>query len=285
MTISSSQDNEQVNSNVDPADMYEHVLSSDTERPTGKTLPRILQKQPMETTSPLDSALQRASSAITHVQRQILVGEEFYLDQTSVHGSNLYKGWETYIDARLNSEFYNKRNMTLDQRWFSQSCPQWTRFAQQNVPPKLSRVRPEQVAKRPRVQAPPSQQQHQRKVEPAKSKIEATQRLELPKKRPDPPKVVAGLEVMSDKSLKKEAAEAIAQAKQLEAEKQKTKKEDPPETNEGKEESTETTPNNEDKKDGDPEEPATTPTRQSRSSTTPAKQQPRRAKRKRSTRG
>jgi len=52
------------------------------------------------TTSQIETYIVRARKALVEVQRQLYRGEERYFAETDGHG-NLFKGWDTFIDAKL----------------------------------------------------------------------------------------------------------------------------------------------------------------------------------------
>lgn len=107
-------------------------------RPSGCTLPRILNtkkhKSSQQTNEPtickqLEDRLTRSQAIIAEMQRQLVLGEEAYFDETGHYG-NIYRGWEGYAfaDSKLSSSSSNpslstnKRRMPKEDRWFSQSC-------------------------------------------------------------------------------------------------------------------------------------------------------------------
>jgi len=129
-----------------------------TYRPSGVVLPRVLREKlrqervdiqkneallasarslPEEdrmrimTARQIEEELWNTSGAIVEVQKQIQRGEESYYEETQVaHGSNLFRGWEGFIDARdvgnANASHLpvggNSRRMPGDFRWFSSTC-------------------------------------------------------------------------------------------------------------------------------------------------------------------
>jgi hypothetical protein len=134
------------------------------DRPSGMVLPLVLRRahglllneadeDPLQTTSAsrastvvfdtaqaIEEALQNTSRAVCHVQQQIQRGEELYYEETVAFsaGANLFKGWDAYIDARLVEAASETRRLPVDTRWFSTSCPQWTRFMESSPLPCVS---------------------------------------------------------------------------------------------------------------------------------------------------
>ena len=89
------------------------------------------------TVAELESKLKLTSQAIVNLQRQIVRGEETYYEETQqAHGSNLFRGFDSYIDSRAPSSTVGHtlgdrpshhstsapRRMPGDYRWFSSSC-------------------------------------------------------------------------------------------------------------------------------------------------------------------
>lgn len=94
------------------------------------------------TCTELERKLSKANAALIDIQKQILRGEEIYFQDTDAHG-NIYKGWESFIDAKpeqlgiqdvdciLSDEYSSlgpttvssapSRKMHPDLRWFSSS--------------------------------------------------------------------------------------------------------------------------------------------------------------------
>lgn len=94
------------------------------------------------TCTELERKLSKANAALIDIQKQILRGEEIYFQDTDAHG-NIYKGWESFIDAKpeqvgiqdvdyILSDEYSllgpttvssapSRKMHPDFRWFSSS--------------------------------------------------------------------------------------------------------------------------------------------------------------------
>jgi hypothetical protein len=94
------------------------------------------------TADALEEALPHAALQLSYIQNQIQRGEECYTEEASTH--SIYKGWDGFIDARLDSTFHNSasgngvlgsgggggamntslpppRRMPAEQRWFSNS--------------------------------------------------------------------------------------------------------------------------------------------------------------------
>ena len=117
-------------------------------RPSGCALPHILQckkarlaksgpsssssssnhaaKLPLsEQAKSLTELLKQSDAMLSEIQRQLIVGEETYFEETSQHG-NIYRGFEGFLDMKMNGGSMpvtsNKRRMPLDDRYFSQSC-------------------------------------------------------------------------------------------------------------------------------------------------------------------
>jgi hypothetical protein len=69
---------------------------------------------------------------VTEIQRQIVRGEEVYYEETQAYGSNLFRGWETFIDSRdvlgtssnttTGVQGGGPRRVPNDFRWFSSSA-------------------------------------------------------------------------------------------------------------------------------------------------------------------
>jgi hypothetical protein len=77
----------------------------------------------------LEDQLWKMSQALVETQRQIVRGEEVYYEETQAYGSNLFRGWETFIDSRdvgnPNSTAVQgggPRRVPNDFRWFSSSA-------------------------------------------------------------------------------------------------------------------------------------------------------------------
>ena len=67
----------------------------------------------------LEQALKDSWQTLSMLQTQISRGEETYFDETVTQG-NIYKGWESFLDARLSTEEVNKVvRMPADCKWFS----------------------------------------------------------------------------------------------------------------------------------------------------------------------
>lgn len=138
-----------------------NMTEEETYRPSGVVLPRVLREKlrqekgdiskdedllavrslPEEdrmrimTARQIEEELWNTSRALVEVQKQIQRGEEAYYEETQVsHGSNLFRGWEGFIDARdvgntNNASHHlpvgvggNSRRMPGDFRWFSSTC-------------------------------------------------------------------------------------------------------------------------------------------------------------------
>jgi hypothetical protein len=85
------------------------------------------------TADELEDDLWKTSQALLEIQRQIVRGEEVYYEETQAYGSNLFRGWETFIDSRDVGGTSNNTNTTTvqsggprrvpnDFRWFSGSA-------------------------------------------------------------------------------------------------------------------------------------------------------------------
>jgi hypothetical protein len=82
------------------------------------------------TADELEDELWKTSQALVEVQRQIGRGEEVYYEETQAYGSNLFRGWETFIDSRdvgtsnntANVQGGGPRRVPNDFRWFSSSA-------------------------------------------------------------------------------------------------------------------------------------------------------------------
>jgi hypothetical protein len=81
------------------------------------------------TADELEDQLWKTSQALVETQRQIVRGEEVYYEETQAYGSNLFRGWETFIDSRDvgNSNATavqggGPRRVPNDFRWFSSSA-------------------------------------------------------------------------------------------------------------------------------------------------------------------
>lgn len=87
-------------------------------------------------TSPqLEDLIWKTSQTIVDLQKQIQRGEETYYEETQTHGSSLFRGFETYIDARdvgtSSAPSSTSRRMPGDYRWFSSSCSNISRHMKQ----------------------------------------------------------------------------------------------------------------------------------------------------------
>lgn len=67
--------------------------------------------------SPMETQLPQTSRAILSVQKQVIRGEEIYLEEAT-HNCHLFRGWETMMDVRLDYVTAQKR-ITPEQQWFS----------------------------------------------------------------------------------------------------------------------------------------------------------------------
>ena len=96
---------------------------------------RLPDRMRIMTARQIEEELWNTSRALVEVQKQIQRGEEAYYEETQVsHGSNLFRGWEGFIDARdvgntNNASHHlpvgvggNSRRMPGDFRWFSSTC-------------------------------------------------------------------------------------------------------------------------------------------------------------------
>lgn len=96
----------------------------------------------------LEDELWRSSQALTEVQRQIVKGEEVYYEETQAYGSNIYRGWDGFIDSRDISSHsnsgsmhhLNNRRMPHDFRWFSASAMALTTTRHLKAEPMGSRI-------------------------------------------------------------------------------------------------------------------------------------------------
>ena len=86
----------------------------------------------------LEDLIWKTSQTIVDLQKQIQRGEETYYEETQTHGSSLYRGFETFIDARdvgsgpsSSSSSSSGRRMPGDYRWFSSSCANISRHEKQ----------------------------------------------------------------------------------------------------------------------------------------------------------
>eukprot|EP00977_Amphora_coffeiformis_P009961 scaffold2327_cov149-Amphora_coffeaeformis.AAC.5 len=83
----------------------------------------------------LEDLIWKTSQTIVELQKQIQRGEETYYEETQTHGSSLYRGFETFIDARdvgtSSAPQASSRRMPGDFRWFSSSCSNISRHMKQ----------------------------------------------------------------------------------------------------------------------------------------------------------
>ena len=83
----------------------------------------------------LEDFIWKTSQTIVELQKQIQRGEETYYEETQAHGSSLYRGFETFIDARdvgtSSAPQASSRRMPGDYRWFSSSCSNISRHMKQ----------------------------------------------------------------------------------------------------------------------------------------------------------
>ena len=88
------------------------------------------------TASQLEDMVWKTSQAIVELQKQIQRGEETYYEETQAHGSSLFRGFETFIDARdvgtASAPQASSRRMSGDYRWFSSSCSNISRHMKQH---------------------------------------------------------------------------------------------------------------------------------------------------------
>lgn len=117
--------------------------TGDLDRLSGVELPLILQKKlkgqqkaPGEqatenepddenaecvfTAEELEERVLRARAAISDIQKQLIIGEESYHEETNAHGNLFRGGWELFIDVKDSAPSGHKR-MPADYRWFSGS--------------------------------------------------------------------------------------------------------------------------------------------------------------------
>jgi hypothetical protein len=81
------------------------------------------------TADELEDELWKMSQALVETQQQIVRGEEVYYEETQAYGSNLFRGWETFIDSRdvgnsngTGVQGGGPRRVPNDFRWFSSSA-------------------------------------------------------------------------------------------------------------------------------------------------------------------
>jgi hypothetical protein len=81
------------------------------------------------TADELEDQLWKVSQALVETQTQIVRGEEVYYEETQAYGSNLFRGWETFIDSRdvgnpnsTTVQGGGSRRVPNDFRWFSSSA-------------------------------------------------------------------------------------------------------------------------------------------------------------------
>jgi hypothetical protein len=81
------------------------------------------------TADELEDQLWKVSQALVETQKQIVRGEEVYYEETQAYGSNLFRGWETFIDSRdvgnsntTTVQGGGPRRVPNDFRWFSSSA-------------------------------------------------------------------------------------------------------------------------------------------------------------------
>ena len=126
------------------------------------------------TATQLEDFIWKTSQTMVELQKQIQRGEETYYEETS-HGSSLYRGFETFIDARdvgTVSGPSSSRRMPGDYRWFSSSCFNISRFMKPRpfvpvAPPSPLAAAPLSGQKRPAAKATTSPPAKERKVEEA----------------------------------------------------------------------------------------------------------------------
>ena len=86
------------------------------------------------TVSQLEEWIWKTSQTIVDCQKQIQRGEETYYEETAAHGSSVYKGFDTFIDARdVGNSNSGVRRMPGDCRWFSGSCSNIARHMKQRL--------------------------------------------------------------------------------------------------------------------------------------------------------
>ena len=73
------------------------------------------------TAEELEERVLKARAAISDIQKQLLIGEESYHEETNAHGNLFRGGWELFIDVKDSAPSGHKR-MPADYRWFSGSC-------------------------------------------------------------------------------------------------------------------------------------------------------------------
>lgn len=73
------------------------------------------------TAEELEERVLNARTAISDIQKQLLIGEESYHEETNAHGNLFRGGWELFIDVKDSAPSGHKR-MPADYRWFSGSC-------------------------------------------------------------------------------------------------------------------------------------------------------------------
>ena len=124
------------------------VEGSPGRRPGASKQRRALSVDPQKTfTAPqLEDLIWKTSQTIVELQKQIQRGEETYYEETQSHGSSLFRGFETFIDARdvgtSNGPTNSSRRMPGDYRWFSSSCSNISRHMKQKVFVPTAAVKP-----------------------------------------------------------------------------------------------------------------------------------------------
>ena len=123
-----------------PAVFNEKVQEANARNSVGGTSSSLLPSVALSSTSSsnpriftvqeLEAKLRVTSQAIVNLQKQIVRGEETYYEETQqAHGSNLFRGFDTYIDSRATDSSGERSNhsgsaprrMPGDYRWFSSS--------------------------------------------------------------------------------------------------------------------------------------------------------------------
>ena len=135
-------------------DDSEHQSILEHSRLSGVSVPLIFQKDPeasarsnkqgtdnseketsserVFTVSELKQHIQQTSQVIVQLQQQIARGEETYYEETQQsHGCNLFKGFDSYIESRLDQSLGSVRRMPGDFRWFSSSCSNVAKYMKQ----------------------------------------------------------------------------------------------------------------------------------------------------------
>ena len=88
------------------------------------SFPKLPPRENFTSAESIQEAMEKTTSALSQIQRQIHQGEECYFEETGTlaGGSNIFKGWDAYIDARLSEPSASDvRRMPADFRWASSS--------------------------------------------------------------------------------------------------------------------------------------------------------------------